>query len=87
VSRPLLAAIPAHGDRVCLREFPAYADRHDHGTVIGVGRDGLGIVKALVQWDDDPEGMETGWCDLAALDTRCPTRTLPTPHAPPEARR
>ncbi len=83
MSRPLLAAIPSTGDRVCLAGWAAFTDRHDHGTVIDVRRGALGTVKALVAWDDDRDDEPTAWCDLAALDVRCPTRALPTPHQPP----
>lgn len=85
MSRPVLTPVPSTGDRVCLAGWPAFTDRHDHGTVIAARRGSLGSVMLMVEWDDDPSGDDkTGWCALTALDTRCPTRALPTPHELPK---
>jgi hypothetical protein len=75
--RPRLTLLPADGDRVCL--FDAILDNHhDHGTILGVRVARDGAVSALVQWDDDAENVEAGWCDLDALGLRCAIRETNT---------
>jgi hypothetical protein len=70
---PHLFVLPADGDRVCL--FDAiFDDTHDHGTVLGVRVNAQGEPQALVRWDDDPEGVDVGWNDLAVMRLRCPER-------------
>lgn len=84
--KAVVRAVPMTGDRVCLAGWAAYTDRHDHGTVIAL-RPGPLDVKVLVAWDDDRGDEPTAWCDLTALDTRCPTRwTLTRPTSPKATR-
>jgi hypothetical protein len=70
---PILTVIPSVGHRVCL--YDAILDqRHDHGTVLEVACSPKGRAQALVRWDDEPEAVPPGWCDLDAIRLKCPTR-------------
>jgi hypothetical protein len=82
-ARPALVALPAPGDRVCLKGSFDYTDAHDHGTVVGLAYRPTGW-HAEVEWDvvEDDFGP-TGYARLDALDLRCSIRHEGTPHVLP----